>query len=295
MSVIVPEKLPAINFLKKENINLLTKPKNYKKISVSKRIIILNLMFKKIDTENQIIRLLSNSHLLIDLSLLSINDCQSKNINSIKHIKKFYFTFEEIYNEYFDGLIITGAPLGLINFSEIRYWKKFIQIIKWAQNHVHSILSICWSVQAILNILYDMPKKINKFKLSGIFKHKILIKNSFLTKGFDDYFFVPHSRYANFSTDIIKKYTDLNILSDSEKAGAYILMSKNKKYIFITGHPEYDACTIAKEYMYDYNINLKPSIPFNYFPNNDVSLIPKVNWRCHGNLLFSNWLHYFVC
>ncbi|QJC29075.1 homoserine O-succinyltransferase [Enterobacteriaceae endosymbiont of Plateumaris rustica] len=295
MPIIVPEELPAINFLKKENIILLTKSKNYKKIFCSKKIIILNLMFKKIDTENQLIRLLSNSPLLINLFLLCINDSQSNNISSIKHTKKFYFTLEEIYNEYFDGLIITGAPLGLINFTEIRYWKKFVKIIEWAKNHVNYVLSICWSVQAILNILYDIPKKNNKFKLSGIFKHKTLFKNNLLTKGFDDYFFVPHSRYANFSIDIIKNYTDLNILSISEKAGAYLLTSKNKKYTFITGHPEYDAETIAKEYKSDLNVNLKSLIPFNYFPNNDISLTPKVNWRSHGNLLFSNWLHYFIC
>ncbi|QJC31657.1 homoserine O-succinyltransferase [Enterobacteriaceae endosymbiont of Donacia tomentosa] len=294
MPVIVPDYLPAINFLKKENIILLAKSQKNKIDTYKVRILLLNLMFKKIETENQIIRLLANSPILVDLSLLSINDNKSHNILSKNHIKKFYFTLEQIFNKYYDGLIITGAPLGLINFSDVRYWKKFVKIIHWAQDHVTSIFSICWSVQAILNILFNIPKKINKEKLLGIFKHKILLKDNFLIKGFDDYFFVPHSRYSNFSVNIIKNYTDLNLISYSKKAGAYIFTSKNNKYIFVTGHPEYDTFTINEEYINDLKKNIKINIPYNYYPFNNPKLTPYNIWRSHGNLLFLNWLKYFI-
>ncbi|QJC37331.1 homoserine O-succinyltransferase [Enterobacteriaceae endosymbiont of Donacia thalassina] len=292
MPVIVPKKLPAINILKKENILLLTKSQKYEKYTKKLKILFLNLMFEKIETENQIIRLLSNSSLFIDLSLLSVRDNKSSNNLSIKHINKYYLNLDQIYNKYYDGLIITGAPLGLINFTDIRYWKEFVKIIHWAQEHVNSILSICWSVQAILNILYNIPKKINHSKLLGIFKHKILLKNNFLVQGFDDYFFVPHSRYSNFSLSFIQYYTDLKIISFSEKAGVYIFSSNQNKYIFITGHPEYDALTINKEYLNDLQNGKNIKIPYNYYPLNNQNLMPQVKWRSHGNLLFLNWLNY---
>ncbi|QJC35292.1 homoserine O-succinyltransferase [Enterobacteriaceae endosymbiont of Donacia proxima] len=292
MPVIVHKKLPAINVLKQENIFLLTKSEK-KKYSSQLKILFLNLMFKKINTENQIIRLLSNSSLFIDLSLLAVSDDKSLNYLSIHHINKYYSHLEQINNKYYDGLIITGAPLGLINFTDIRYWKEFVKIIHWAHEHVNSILSICWSVQAILNILYKIPKKINESKLLGIFKHKILLKNSYLIQGFDDYFFVPHSRYSDFSLDLIENYTDLNIISFSKKAGVYLFTSQKNKYIFITGHPEYDALTINEEYLNDLKNKLRfTNLPYNYYPLNNPKLKPKINWRSHGNLLFLNWLNY---
>lgn len=292
MPVIVPKKLPAINFLKKENIFLLIKSKKNQKYPNLLKILFLNLMFKKIETENQIIRLLSNSSLFIDLSLLSVRDNKSSNDLSINHINKYYLNLDQIYNKYYDGLIITGAPLGLINFTDIRYWKEFVKIIHWAKEHVNSIFSICWSVQAILNIIYNIPKKINQSKISGIFKHKILLKKHFLVQGFDDYFFVPHSRYSNFSLNFIKYYTDFKIISYSKKAGVYIFTSNDNKYIFITGHPEYDALTINKEYLNDLKNGLNINIPYHYYPLNNQKLIPKITWRSHGNLLFLNWLNY---
>ncbi|QJC34894.1 homoserine O-succinyltransferase [Enterobacteriaceae endosymbiont of Donacia piscatrix] len=292
MPVIVHKKLPAINFLKQENIFLLAKSKK-KKYSSQLKILFLNLMFKKIDTENQIIRLLSNSSLFIDLSLLAVNDSQSLNYISTHHINRYYSHLEQINNNYYDGLIITGAPLGLINFTDIRYWKEFVKIIHWAREHVNSILSICWSVQAVLNILYKIPKKVNQSKLLGIFKHKILLKNNYLIQGFDDYFFVPHSRYSDFSLDFIKNYTDLNIISFSNKAGVYLFTSQKNKYIFITGHPEYDVLTINEEYLNDLKNKSKlTKLPYNYYPLNNPKLKPKINWRSHGNLLFLNWLNY---
>ncbi|QJC37744.1 homoserine O-succinyltransferase [Enterobacteriaceae endosymbiont of Donacia bicoloricornis] len=292
MPVIVPKKLPAIDFLKQENIFLLKKSKRYQKYPNSLKILFLNLMFKKIETENQIIRLLSNSSLFIDLSLLSVRDSQSSNNFSINHINKYYLNLDQIYHKFYDGLIITGAPLGLINFSDIRYWKEFVKIIHWATEHVNSVFSICWSAQAILNILFNIPKKINKSKILGIFKHKILLKKNFLVQGFDDYFFVPHSRYSDFSLNFIKYYTDFKIISYSRKSGVYIFSSNNNKYIFITGHPEYDALTINQEYLNDLKNGLKINIPYNYYPLNNQKLIPKINWRSHGNLLFLNWLNY---
>ncbi|QJC32885.1 homoserine O-acetyltransferase/O-succinyltransferase family protein [Enterobacteriaceae endosymbiont of Donacia semicuprea] len=292
MPVLVIKKLPAINFLKKENIFLLQKIAN-KKYPNKIKVILLNLMFKKIETENQIIRLLSNSSLLIDLSLLCVYDKKSSNYLSIKHIKKFYINLEQISSKYYDGLIITGAPLGLIDFINIRYWKEFVKIIHWAKNHVNSILSICWSVQAVLNILYNIPKKIHKKKILGIFKHNILLKNNFLTKGFDDYFFVPHSRYSNFSLNFIKNYNNFKIISYSKESGVYLFTSKNNKYIFVTGHPEYDSLTIHEEYLNNLKKNKKNiDIPYNYYPLNNPNLIPQINWKSHGNLLFLNWLNY---
>ncbi|QJC30413.1 homoserine O-succinyltransferase [Enterobacteriaceae endosymbiont of Neohaemonia nigricornis] len=296
MPVIVPDKLPAIDILKQEHIVVLSN-KNIPKYNNSYKIInilLLNLMYKKIDTENQIIRLLSYSPLYIKLTLLYIHDIQSHNINSLKHTKKFYYTLEQIMHKKYDGLIITGAPLGLIPFSKIRYWNDFVRIIYWSKEHVHSILSFCWSVQAILYILYNIPKCIRNTKLLGIFKHKIVLKNNLLVQGFDDYFFAPHSRYADFSLDIIKNYTDLNIISYSKEAGVYLCTTYNKKYIFITGHPEYDFNTIAKEYFNDLKKNNKIHIPYNYFTKNNIFSKPINTWKSHGYLLFSNWIHNFI-
>ncbi|QJC31249.1 homoserine O-succinyltransferase [Enterobacteriaceae endosymbiont of Macroplea mutica] len=292
MPVIVPQHLPVIKNLSSKNLLIFSNMKNniLQKYSSCKiiNIVLLNLMYDKINTENQIIKILSQSSSLIKLTLLNIDHIPSNNINTNMHIKNFYTTLNKIFDKYYDGLIITGAPLGLINFTDVRYWDEFIRVIYWSLDHVKSILSICWSVQAILYILYHIPKNTNYKKIIGIFKHQIANKNHYLIQGFDDYFFVPHSRYANFSINFIKKYKYFDILSYSEKAGVYIFT--DYKYIFVTGHPEYDRYTLAKEYNDYIKKNIYIDIPYHYFINNDITSKPTNRWKSHGYLLFMNWI-----
>ncbi|ADV34001.1 homoserine O-succinyltransferase [Candidatus Blochmanniella vafra str. BVAF] len=293
MPVRVSDELPAIKFLKKENIHILKKTKDIFKIPSVLKILILNLMPKKIDSENQFLRLLAHSPLQIDVQLLRIDEHISKN-TSIEHLNNFYCTFSDIQNQYFDGLIITGAPLGLIEFSNVTFWPKLKQLCNWAKQHITSILFICWSVQAALKILYNLPKFVRKKKLVGIYKHRITKSNSLLTQGFDEIFSVPHSRFSYFPKDLIYQDTDLEILAESDDAGVYLLISRNNQLIFVTGHPEYDAHTLSQEYHRDLILGLHPSLPDHYFPKNNSNLIPKITWRSHAHLLFNNWINYYV-
>lgn len=293
MPISVPKNLPAISILRKENIYIdtYTSIKNLKKNYL--KVLILNLMPKKIETENQFLRLLANSSFPISIQFLKIDNHVSRNTPMI-HINKFYQNFKDISKKNFDGLIITGAPLGLINFKNITYWEQIKCILNWTKQHVKSTIFFCWSAQAALNIFYKIPKKIRRKKIFGIFLHKNLKPFSRLLRGFDDIFSVPHSRYSDFSSETLQKYTDLQILSISEEIGPYIFSTKNKKLIFITGHPEYEITTLLHEYKRDLLSGLKPNIPCNYFINNNPKLLPLMNWKSHGNLLFLNWIHYFV-
>lgn len=294
MSAIVPNGLPAINKLKSENILLIDNKEKNKKNFSKLNLIILNLMPQKIITEIQLLRILSNFPIPINVEFLKVNNYISKNTPK-KHLDDFYHKFKNIRKKNFDGLIITGAPLGLINFNNVIYWNEIIEIVNWAKNHVKSTMCICWAAQAVLNILYKTPKKIKKKKFFGIFTHKILNPYAELTRGFDDIFFVPHSRYSDFSTKMLYENKDLEILAISDMVGAYLFSSKNKKFVFVTGHPEYERFTLLEEYQRDYNAGLNPVIPFNYFNQNNPKLLPYKNtWRSHSNLLFSNWLMYYV-
>ncbi|MBA0168191.1 MULTISPECIES: homoserine O-acetyltransferase MetA [Pectobacterium] len=293
MPIRVPDELPAVNFLRNENVFVMTSSRAKTQEIRPLKVLVLNLMPKKIETENQFLRLLSNSPLQIDIQLLRIDSRESKNTPA-EHLNNFYCDFEDIQNENFDGLIVTGAPLGLVDFCDVVYWPQIARVIEWAKEHVTSTLFVCWAVQAALNILYGIPKMTRKEKLSGVYTHQTLQPHALLTRGFDETFLAPHSRYADFPVDVIRQHTDLDILVESEQAGAYLFASKDKRLAFVTGHPEYDALTLAGEFFRDYDAGLDPAVPVNYFPDDNPELAPKASWRSHGHLLFVNWLNYYV-
>ncbi|MQL50308.1 homoserine O-succinyltransferase [Photorhabdus khanii] len=293
MPICIPDELPAVNFLRDENVFVMTSTRaNIQNIRPLK-VLLLNLMPKKIETENQFLRLLSNTPLQVDIQLLRVDNRKCRN-TPIEHLNNFYCDFEQIKHQNFDGLIVTGAPLGLVEFGDVAYWGQIERIISWAKEHVTSTLFICWAVQAALNLLYGLPKFTREVKLSGVYYHTTLDPLALLTRGFDESFFAPHSRYADFPDQVIREHTDLDILSSSEDAGVYLLASKDKRMVFVTGHPEYDAGTLAGEYLRDLAAGLDPKIPINYFPDDNPERKPLASWRSHGHLLFSNWLNYYV-
>lgn len=293
MPIRVLNKLPAIKILQNEDIFVMQKSRNTFKEQSSLKVLILNLMPKKIETENQLLRLLSNSPLQIDIQLLRIDGHVPKN-TPVEHLNNFYCSFLDIQYKNFDGLIVTGAPLGLINFENITFWPQIEQLFLWAKEHINSILFICWSVQAALKVLYNLPKFTRKHKLVGIYQHNTISSHALLTKGFDEKFLAPHSRYSDFPKDVIYQNTDLEILAESDEAGAYLLISQDKRLIFITGHPEYDAMTLSQEYYRDLKLGLNPMLPDHYFPQDNPNLVPKISWRSHAYLLFANWLNHYV-
>lgn len=293
MPIRVPDELPAVNFLREENVFVMTTSRASGQEIRPLKVLILNLMPKKIETENQFLRLLSNSPLQVDIQLLRIDSRESRNTPA-EHLNNFYCNFEDIQDQNFDGLIVTGAPLGLVEFNDVAYWPQIKQVLEWSKDHVTSTLFVCWAVQAALNILYGIPKQTRTDKLSGVYEHHILHPHALLTRGFDDSFLAPHSRYADFPAALIRDYTDLEILAETEEGDAYLFASKDKRIAFVTGHPEYDAQTLAQEYFRDVGAGLGPEVPYNYFPHNDPQNTPRASWRSHGNLLFTNWLNYYV-
>ncbi|ADN00257.1 homoserine O-acetyltransferase MetA [Dickeya dadantii] len=293
MPIRVPDELPAVSFLRNENVFVMASSRARTQEIRPLKVLVLNLMPKKIETENQFLRLLSNSPLQVDIQLLRIDSRESKNTPA-EHLNNFYCDFEDIEHENFDGLIVTGAPLGLVDFCDVVYWPQIERVVNWAKEHVTSTLFVCWAVQAALNVLYGIPKLTRDVKLSGVYSHHTLQPHAPLTRGFDETFLAPHSRYADFPSDVIREHTDLDILVESEEAGAYLFASKDKRLAFVTGHPEYDALTLASEYFRDYDAGLNPVIPVNYFPGDNPQKTPRATWRSHGHLLFSNWLNYYV-
>ena len=250
MPIRVPDELPAVNFLREENVFVMTTSRASGQEIRPLKVLILNLMPKKIETENQFLRLLSNSPLQVDIQLLRIDSRESRNTPA-EHLNNFYCNFEDIQEQNFDGLIVTGAPLGLVEFNDVAYWPQIKQVLEWSKDHVTSTLFVCWAVQAALNILYGIPKQTRTDKLSGVYEHHILHPHALLTRGFDDSFLAPHSRYADFPAALIRDYTDLEILAETEEGDAYLFASKDKRIAFVTGHPEYDAQTLAQEYFRD--------------------------------------------
>ena len=260
MPIRVQDELPAVNFLREENVFVMTTSRATGQEIRPLKVLILNLMPKKIETENQFLRLLSNSPLQVDIQLLRIDARESRNTPA-EHLNNFYCNFEDIRDENFDGLIVTGAPLGLVEFNDVAYWPQIKQVLEWAKDHVTSTLFVCWAVQAALNILYGIPKQTRSDKLSGVYEHHILHPACLLTRGFDDTFLAPHSRYADFPAQLIRDYTDLEILAETEDGDAYLFASKDKRIAFVTGHPEYDPHTLAaSEYFRDVEAGLNPEM-----------------------------------
>ena len=293
MPIRIPNDLPAVKVLTDENIFVMTETRALTQDILPLKILLLNLMPKKIETETQFSRLLGNTPLQVELELIHTKSHKSKN-TSAEHLLSFYKTFDDVKGQNFDGMIITGAPVEHLPFEEVEYWQELCEIMEWSLTHVHSTFHICWGAQAGLYYHFGIPKVGLERKLFGVFPHEVTYRQSILFRGFDDRFMVPHSRHTTVRMEDVKKEKRLKILSCSEEAGVFALSTKNGKQIFITGHPEYDACTLKNEYDRDVREGKPIDLPKNYFPNNDPSRDPIVSWRSHANLLYSNWLNYFV-
>jgi homoserine O-succinyltransferase len=293
MPLNVPDNLPAIDILKDENIFVMPENLAIHQDIRPLRLIILNLMPVKMTTETHLLRMLSNTPLQVEISLLNIRNHVSKNTPK-EHLETFYLNFDNIREQNFDGMIITGAPVELLDFEEVDYWNEMKEIMAWADHHVTSTFYICWAAQAGLYFHYGVPKYMVNKKIFGIFNHGLNNTKVPLVRGFDDEFFAPHSRNTEIKKEDIIKIKGLEIISESEEAGVYIVMSRDGRQIFVTGHSEYDSITLKQEYERDIAKGLPIELPKNYFPNDDPSKSPRVIWKGHSSLLFSNWLNYYV-
>ena len=293
MPIRIPNDLPAVKILNDENIFLMTETRAITQDIRPLKILLLNLMPKKIETETQLSRLLGNSPLQVELELIHTKSHKSKNTPA-EHLLAFYKTFDDVKHKTFDGLIITGAPVENMPFEEVEYWEELCEIMEWSKTHVHSTFHICWGAQAGLYYHFGIDKKPLDKKMFGVFKHKADYKKSILFRGFDDEFMVPHSRHTTVDIEDVRKVPEIKILASSEEAGVYAMATAEGKQIFITGHSEYDANTLANEYFRDLNEGKPIEIPKNYFPDDNPENEPVVTWRSHANLLYSNWLNYFV-
>ncbi|MCM1021139.1 MAG: homoserine O-succinyltransferase [Muribaculum sp.] len=293
MPVNVPNSLPAVELLRKENIFVIDENRATQQDIRPLRIGILNLMPLKIITETDLLRLISNTPLQIHLDLIDTATHRSRNTPK-EHIDAFYKTFSEIENQNYDGFIITGAPVELIDYEQVDYWPELCHIFEWAKKHVTSTLYICWAAFAGLYYHHGINKHILKKKISGVFRHKVIEKENPIFRGFDDEFFVPHSRFCQLDRNEVKANKNLTILSESDSSGIYMIMARNGREFFITGHSEYSPLTLDQEYRRDIGRGMNPAIPENYYIDNNPDKGPIVRWRSHANLLFSNWLNYFV-
>jgi homoserine O-succinyltransferase len=293
MPIKIPNDLPAVKTLANENIFVMTEKRALSQDIRPLKILILNLMPKKIETETQLMRILGNTPLQVEPELIRTKTHKSKNVTE-EHLLAFYKTFDEVKHLTFDGMIITGAPVEHLAFEDVEYWDELCEIMEWSKTHVHSTFHICWAAQAGLYYHYGINKYQLDEKKFGVFAHKVDYKRSILFRGFDDVFMVPHSRHTDIRRSDVEKVKEIKILASSEKAGLYAMMTEGGKQIFITGHSEYDADTLKNEYVRDLTAGKPISIPENYFPNDDDSKPPVVTWRSHANLLYSNWLNYFV-
>ena len=293
MPIKIPNELPAVKTLNSENIFVITETRALTQDIRPLRILLLNLMPTKIVTETQLSRLLGNTPLQVDLTLLHTTSHESKNTPR-SHLLSFYKTFDDVRHEYFDGMIITGAPVELMPFEEVEYWDELCEIMEWTKKHVHSTFHICWGAQAGLYYHYGINKHLLPKKLSGVYPHRVDHVGSILFRGSDDVFMVPQSRNTTVLKEDIEACPELKILSTSDEAGVYAVSSANGKQIFITGHSEYDADTLHREYTRDLAAGIDPEIPQNYYPHDDPSQTPRVTWRSHAHLIYANWLNYFV-
>ncbi len=293
MPIRIPNDLPATKTLADENIFVMTETRAITQDIRPLQVLLLNLMPTKIETETQLARLLGNTPLQIELELMQTASHQAKNVSQ-EHMFKFYTTFEHIRDRYFDGMIITGAPVEKMPFEEVEYWGELCEIMEWTKTHVHSTFHICWGAQAALYYHYGIPKYMLPEKLSGIYEHTVDRRSSMLVRGFDDVFLAPHSRYTTIHREDVEKCEKLRILASSEKAGVYMIMTDGGRQVFITGHSEYNFDTLQKEYLRDKGQGIHPAVPENYFPNDDDTRTPLNRWRSHASLLYQNWLNYYV-
>lgn len=293
MPIKIPNELPATKTLTEENIFVITETRALTQDIRPLKIAILNLMPTKIETETQLARLLGNTPLQVELTLLNTGSYKSKNVNE-EHMLAFYKTFDEVKDETFDGMVITGAPVEKMEFEDVIYWDELCRIFEWTKTNVTSTFHICWGAQAGLYYHYGIQKYPLKEKLFGVFDHTVEHKSSILFRGFDEVFRVPHSRHTTIRREDVEKVPELKILASSKEAGLYVISTDQGKQIFVTGHSEYDRDTLKKEYLRDVNAGLPISVPYQYFPDDDPTKEPLVTWRSHANLLYSNWLNYFV-
>ena len=293
MPIKIQSDLPAKAELEEENIFVMDENRAISQNIRPLEIIVLNLMPIKQDTELQLLRGLSNTPLQIDVTFLQMSSHVSKN-TSASHIKKFYQTFEEIKNNNYDGMIITGAPVEKLEFEEVNYWDELITVMEWSKKHVTSTIHICWGAQAGLYYHYGIKKELLPKKLSGVYKHRVMNRKEPLVRGFDDVFMAPHSRYTQASRQQILDNPRLKVLADSDEAGIYIVLGDGGKEIFVMGHPEYDRLTLDQEYKRDIDKGVEPDLPVNYYPDDDCNRKPLLSWRSHANNLYTNWLNYYV-
>ena len=293
MPINIPNDLPAAKTLDSENIFIMTESRAQSQDIRPLRILILNLMPKKIETETQLLRLLGNSPIQVDIELMQTATHTSRNTPSA-HLLKYYKFFSDCRDQRFDGMIVTGAPVEQMEYEEVEYWDELCEIMDWADSHVHSQMYICWGAQAALYHFHGVPKYMLGEKMFGLFEHRLLVDNHPLLRGFDERFYVPHSRHTEVRREDILKVPQLSILTESEVSGVHIVSEKGGRRFFVTGHSEYDRLTLSEEYFRDLDKGLPIKLPVSYFPGDDPSATPLFTWRGHANLLFSNWLNYFV-
>ena len=293
MPIQIPNDLPAAETLKNESIFVMNQTRAETQHIRPLEIVLLNLMPTKIVTETQLSRVLGNTPLQVHLELMMISSHKSKNTPE-EHLLSFYKTFDELKERKFDGMVITGAPVENLPFEEVDYWDELVRIMEWSKTHVHSTFHICWAAQAGLYYHYGIQKHPLPEKLFGVYRHHADYKRAILLRGFDDTFWAPHSRHTTIDRADVEAVPGLKILASSEEAGVYIIMNKEGRQIFVMGHSEYDPDTLEREYLRDKSQGLPIHVPVNYYPNDDDTKPPMVRWRGHGNLLYSNWLNYFV-
>lgn len=293
MPIRIPDSLPAKQIIRSENIFIMDESRAVMQDIRPLKIAILNLMPKKIETETQLLRLLANSPLQIEIELLQTSSHQSKNTPS-EHLLKYYKTFDGMKNQRFDGLIITGAPVEQLEFEQVDYWDELCEIMRWSKTNVFSTFHICWGAQAGLFYHHGVGKHPLEQKQFGVFRHTLVRPEHPLLYGFDDEFFAPHSRHTTVHREEIERCDSLQLLSCSQKAGVYIVASADSRQFYVTGHSEYDRTSLAQEYFRDKDKGLDIEVPYNYFPDNNPENTPLMRWKSHGNLLFSNWLNYYV-
>lgn len=293
MPINIPGGLPAVSILERENIFVMTQRRAQSQDIRPLRILILNLMPTKIVTETQLARLIGNTPLQVEIDLLTMSGRTPKH-TPLEHMLAFYKNFDSVRDDFFDGMIITGAPLEHLAFEEVAYWAELCDIMEWSKSHVHSTFHICWGAQAGLYYHYGIPKIHLPQKMFGIFRHRVTHKGSILFRGSDDVFMVPHSRHTTVMRGDIVKVPALKILAESDEAGVYAVSTNEGRQLFITGHSEYDPETLALEYWRDKKAGLPIQLPVNYFPDDDDTKTPVCTWRSSANLLYSNWLNYFV-